>query len=354
MDLSYHEIYQNYKSPINFRFEMVKYALKNGIKPASRQFQTTVKTVKKWVKRYKRNLNSSSLKDKSKARKTQKNEITKHWKARIIQYANRAITNNKRLKAAYIKRDLKVPYSLNTVIKVLRTEGFWKRKKPKKTERKKDLRAIKSNLKAFEKIQIDIKYLDDIPEYFHDYIRYKLPRYQITARDVKTGALFVGWAREKTVTNTCLFLNYLLDHLEKQGVDLKQITVQTDNGKEFYAGFESLANSAFTKLVKARCKDHKLIPPGAKTWQSDVETSHNLIENEFYSVGYFEGENDVLKQLKTYVYWFNCKRFNAYKGGSPKDFLDDNFTPSVLKLDPIIADNRIFDLQNVNNFISST
>jgi len=36
-----------------------------------------------------------------------------------------------------------------------------------------------------EEIQLDIKYLNDISYY----TRHKLPRYQITARDVRTGVL---------------------------------------------------------------------------------------------------------------------------------------------------------------------
>ena len=31
---------------------MVDYALEHGMKPAAREFKTTVKTVKKWVKRF--------------------------------------------------------------------------------------------------------------------------------------------------------------------------------------------------------------------------------------------------------------------------------------------------------------
>ncbi|HOK39753.1 MAG TPA: hypothetical protein PLD27_01755 [bacterium] len=37
---------------------------------------------------------------------------------------------------------------------------------------------------------MDIKYLDDIPEFYKYYLKYKLPKYQITIRDVKTGTLF--------------------------------------------------------------------------------------------------------------------------------------------------------------------
>jgi len=44
-----------------------------------------------------------------------------------------------------------------------------------KKERKRDLREKKKAYKAFEKLQIDIKYLDDIPELYYEYKHYKLP-----------------------------------------------------------------------------------------------------------------------------------------------------------------------------------
>ncbi|GAH03189.1 unnamed protein product, partial [marine sediment metagenome] len=43
----------------------------------------------------------------------------------------------------------------------------------KKYERKRDLREIKKKLKPFEKIQIDVKYLDDIPEMYPECIVFK-------------------------------------------------------------------------------------------------------------------------------------------------------------------------------------
>ena len=43
----------------------------------------------------------------------------------------------------------------------------------KKYERKRDLREIKKKLKPFEKIQTDVKYLDDIPEMYPECIVFK-------------------------------------------------------------------------------------------------------------------------------------------------------------------------------------
>ena len=61
----------------------------------------------------------------------------------------------------------------------------------KKWKRKRDLRAIKAKMNPFEKIQVDVKYLDDMPEFYPFLIRHRLPRYEHTARDVMTGFTFI-------------------------------------------------------------------------------------------------------------------------------------------------------------------
>ena len=115
-------------------------------------------------------------------------------------------------------------------------------------------------LLAGNSIQIDVKELNDIPEMYREYIRHKLPTYQFTARCVRTGAMFLSYAKEKTVTNATVFLMRLAEHLHAHGVDLTQVTVQTDNGTEFTTPWNSLKDSAFTTVIKTRLyATHRLI-----------------------------------------------------------------------------------------------
>ena len=72
---------------------------------------------------------------------------------------------------------------------------------------------------------IDIKYLTDIPELAVG-IAHGLPRYQITARDVRTGMLWIAYAFERNSTVTALFVHRLLTHLEQCGVDVSKIMIQ--------------------------------------------------------------------------------------------------------------------------------
>jgi transposase len=337
---NYYELYKNSKDPIPFRITIVREAKKIGIKPAARKYKTSPKTVRKWVKRFDEE-KKPGLRDKSRRPKRSPNKIKPYWYYKIKDVCTRAEKNNKRINAAMIKRKHNIPYSKNTILKVMREVDFMPQKR-KKYQRKRDLREIKAKMKPFEKLQIDIKYLDDIPEMYGEYIVHRLPKYQITARDVRTGALFYAYALEKSSTNTTMFLLELASHLEKHGVILKEITIQTDNGTEFTTPWNSILDSAFTKVVEHIMKArHVRIPPGAKTWQSDVETSHRLIEDELYSCEIFSSKASFFRKAAEYQKLFNLSRNNSYKGAAPKELLHSttsHIDPEVLIFKPILID----------------
>ncbi|HID04120.1 MAG TPA: transposase, partial [Desulfobacterales bacterium] len=282
MQYSYYQLYRNSKDPVQYRVEIVKEAQKHGIKPTARAFRTTPKTVRKWVQRFEEE-KKPGLRDRSRKPKHSPKQMKRYWYYKVQDVCNQAQKMNKRITAVWIQRKHTVPYSTNTILKVMKKTGFMPQKR-RKYQRKRDLREIKRQMKAFEKVQVDIKYLDDIPEFYGAYTVFHLPRYQITARCVRTGALFFAYAMEKSSTNTTMFILRLADHLKRHSVQVSEITFQTDNGTEFTTPWNSLETSAFTnaieQVIQAR---HVLIPPGAKTWQSDVETSHRLIEDEFYA-----------------------------------------------------------------------
>lgn len=337
---SYYELYLNSKDPIKYRVEIVKEALQHGIKPTARKFKTTVKTVRKWVQRFKQD-KKAGLMDKSRKPKRSPNKIKPYWYFKIQQVCTEAHKNHKRITAVWIKRKYQVPYSTNTILKVMKQTGFMPKKR-KKHQRKRDLRAIKQQLKAFEKIQVDIKYLDDIPEFYRAYTAFRLPKYQITARCVRTGALFFTYAMEKSSTNTTMFILLLAEHLQRHGVSVADIVFQTDNGTEFTTPWNSLKRSPFTKAIEHIIQaQHRLIPPGAKTWQSDVETSHRLIEDEFYACESFYSQQDFMQKAAAYQRFFNTARFNSYKQGTPLQLitaLAPEINTDVLLFKPVVID----------------
>ncbi|MDR2401529.1 MAG: hypothetical protein LBD73_07765 [Deferribacteraceae bacterium] len=58
---------------------------------------------------------------------------------------------------------------------------------------------------------------------------------------------------------------------------------------------------------------HKTIPPKAHTWQADAETSHNLIEDGFYTIEAFNSTHYLQQKMVVYLLWFNFLRKNSYK-----------------------------------------
>ena len=120
-----------------------------------------------------------------------------------------------------------------------------------------------------------------------------------------------------------MFILSISEHLKAHGVDLKQSIIQTDNGTEFTTAWNYLENSSFHKVVKRVIGAvHRIIPPGEKTWQSDVKTSRMLIEDEFYGCVYFHARWDFRKTAAKYQRYFNHERMNSYKRGSPAQLLN--------------------------------
>lgn len=341
---NYNEMYLKGKDKIvGLRLAIVRRAKEFSIKTSAEYYKTTPKTVRKWCSRYDGNLNS--LEDQSKRPHNIRNKLKKEDIDRIETFCDKQKSNNKKIVGAYLIRDMDLPFSLPTVNKYIELLGF-KSEKQSRKKKKRNLSEIKKEMRSFEKIQVDIKYLDDIPEFYREYYLLKLPKYQITARCVKTGSLFIGYAREKTNLNTAIFIYNLISHLESFGLDITQTTIQTDNGTEF-RNFKSDKSTMFLDVLKFFESQYYHIPAGAKTWQSDVETSHRLIEDEFYAYKIFKSKKDFFKKALEYQTNFNLKRKNSYK---------NNETPAQILTEDIIhgriclTDEDLMDVNDLYNF----
>jgi hypothetical protein len=58
---------------------------------------------------------------------------------------------------------------------------------------------------------------------------------------------------------------------------------------------------------------HVRIPPAAHTFQSDVETVHRLVEDEFFDLESFHSRADFLAKAFTYQLYINLVRPNSHK-----------------------------------------
>ena len=150
----------------------------------------------------------------------------------------------------------------------------------------------------------------------------------------------------RSLSDARRFVGWLLEHLQSCGASLTGSRIQTDNGSEFIGSWQAQSDSAFTRCVQAAGLRHQTIPPGAHTWQADVETAHRLIEDEFYQVESFQGRSDFLIKAATYNLWFNVQRQNSYQGDrSPWDILharDPTLPPKIVAYPTLFLD-EFFD-----------
>jgi hypothetical protein len=121
----------------------------------------------------------------------------------------------------------------------------------------------------------------------------KLPRFQYTAREPVSGACFTGYADGLSKSYATFLAEQLSVHLAGQGVDLSCLTWQTDNGCEF---LENQEEQGLPAAVRALGSNPRYIPPKRYTWQSDVETVHRLVEDEFFDRESFKWPGRFLAQ----------------------------------------------------------
>ena len=87
---------------------------------------------------------------------------------------------------------------------------------------------------------------------------------------------------------------------------------------------------------------HNRIPPSATTYNSDVETFHRLVEDEFFDIEGFGSMDDFMSKIRTYNIFFNNFRTNSYKENkSPLQILKEiapEIDTKVTLLPPINLD----------------
>ena len=339
--ITYYQAIKGNPNAFDLKVRLVERALKSGIKPAAREFDCNIKTARKWLGRYRKE-GLAGLKDQSKRPKHSPNQTPPEEEAEIK--ALRA--SLKKVSPRRMRREFGIKRAEATIYRIIKSDPRLKLKSWKKHRKKNDLRAVKAKLKVFEKIQIDVKELRDIPNYFPYMLKEKLPKYQFTARDVKSGALFFAYSQTRDSANSAVFCAYLLEHLKRFGIKVRNITIQTDNGSEFVGNAKPGSFSSFHNLIEAVYRaTHVRIPPSAPTYNSDVETSHARIEEELYDVEEFENLWLTLCKALTYQVYFNLIRPNTYRQmKSPLKIIEEELgpiDPYLLVLQPIVLEQNV-------------
>jgi hypothetical protein len=337
------------------RLQMVQYAAEHGVKPAARKFGCQPRIARKWLARWRASNHARhSLLDRPRAPKTCPHKTPPAVEAQIVRERKRAPC----LGAGRLKEFCRIPASTGAIARVLRQNGLAQRRK-KKYHKKRDMRALKASWKPFERPQIDTKYLNDIPYYVEQMWRNPaLPRFQYTFRDPKTGGVFLGFATELSEAHACCFVAALGAHLKRHGFDPRQGAIfQTDNGSEFSGAERKRKNDrGFTHTVEnllgAR---HRFIPPGKKNHQADVETMHNMIEEELFNLEWFCDPDNFFDKSTWWQAWANTTRKNRYKGGrTPDEILLEacpNRDPGIWNLPALNLDALL--QQHINNICNN-
>ena len=282
---------------------VVAHARQHGIKAAARAYGCSRNTVRKWVRRH-QSRHLSTLRGHSRAPKSCPHKTSPEAEAEVIRLRQQTGYGAERLKRMY---DL--PCGQKAIQRIIRQRGLARSRK-KKHVTKLHLREVKKEWSLFQQICVDTKYLDDLPLYWTEMMRLKLPRFQYTARDVTSGLVFVAYADDLSKTYATIFSAIVSEHLRLCGVDLGTVEWQSDNGSEFKNCPEA---PGLPDLVRSLGSRHHYIPPGACTWQSDVETVHRLQEDEFFDRETFRDRSDFWRKITLYWHHFNLTRQNRGK-----------------------------------------
>jgi len=293
-----------------FRFDLrrrlVADARHIGIKPTARKWACSRNTVRLWLRRWRQH-GLGGLKELSHAPHSCPHKSSGKIEHTIARLRNRTGYGPRRL-----KMEFDLPLGHNAIARILRERGLTRKRKTKRLK-KNDLRQAKARLAAFERVQMDIKYLDDIAFYLPQMRSRGLPKYQYTIRDTRTGLLFLAFANHISKSHACACAARLLAHLKHCRLRLLDVTIQTDNGPEFDGQISATADRGFIHTVEQLGATHRFIPPGCPNANADVETSHQLIESEFYDRQRFNGPSDFLAKAWTYQCHFNLTRKNSYQ-----------------------------------------
>jgi transposase len=337
--LRYYDLMKDMATKFNLRLEIVCCAKEHGVSEASRRYQTTRKTVRKWLSRHK-TLGLDGLKDQKRTPKSIPHKMDKESEEKIIAARLRLHTFG----ARPLKDRLGIAYSHTAIHRVMKQADLVQKRKRRHRKRK-DLSELKKTYAFFEKSQIDTKDLSDILQYWLLMKRLGLPRYEYALRELSTGASFFAYADENTTTNASKFADYVVWHLKRKGIKTARIQWQSDNGSEYIGSVNKKTNrrSAFEKVLLRHEINHGRIPPRCSWLQGDVETFNRIVESEFFDIESFVSREDFLGKAYAYQLYFNTVRKNRYRDNkSPLEILRERFPEvdeDVLNLPPIHLDS---------------
>lgn len=329
-----------------FRLRMVRHAQEHGIRDAARVYGCERNTVRDWLRRYEAE-GVKGLEERSRAPHRIPHKTTVAEEQEIVGAREAApCMGPVRLKEYFSLRRGK-----NAIGRVLREHGLT-RPKRKRREKQADLRQVKAQYAALTHLQMDVKYLTDIPRYWAQMEALGLPRYEYTIRDTKSGAIFLGFAQQVSLTYASILIRRCLKHLELCGIEPNRVTVQTDRGSEFSGGRRKKNERGFVYMVEKVCGAEQVFtPPRWPNANADVEAVHRLIEEELFDLERYTDLEDFLRKATLYQHFFNFARTNSYRGRrTPWEIVAKDhpwIDPRALALPPVLLEAEFQRLEQV-------
>ncbi len=313
---SYYDRIKDSKNPEAIHCDLVEFFFANGenISLTARVFRTSRPTVIKWVKRYKAQ-GWKGLRDLPRRPHRCPHKIPHNHQQLIANLrTNHGRRPRTRIGQDKIKLLLKQRHGINmsssTINRILHELNLIQPRK-KKHQKKRQIARYRKHLQPLARWQLDVKYLNDIPHIYPQVIRRILPKYQYSIKDVLTTTTFICYAYQLSTFNSAKFIALCLDHFRRHGLDLSQITIQTDNGAEFIGSVFAKRDSLFTRVVEETfAAQHSTIPPATPRFNGSVENFHGRIEDEFYDLEDLPTLSDLLGKAFSYMLYFNLERPN--------------------------------------------
>jgi transposase len=216
----------------NHRLRLVQSARQRGIKPTARLFQTTIPTVRKWLRRYQQQ-GPRGLIELSRAPHRQPGKTRPEVEQPGVALRQQRFTFGARC----LIREFDLPLSHRALERIWRQHGLLKNGSANISANKTSPTS-KPPGASFSKSPPTPKDLDDIPRYWPQAQAFDLPAVEYTAREVRSGLLFWALAQRRSAAASSVFAARIQQHLERCGISLRDLVWQTDNGSEFIGGHD--------------------------------------------------------------------------------------------------------------------
>lgn len=344
----YYDRLRDSKDPESYRRSMIDFFLAHGenVSKTARTFRTSRPTVLKWVQRF-RKQGQRGLRDRSRRPHCCPHKTPPQHEELIAKLrTNDGKKPKTRIGQDKIKLLLKQRHQLDisssTINRVLHARKLI-RPRRRKYQKKREIALYRKLLKALGFWQVDVKYLNDIPSIYPLVLRRILPKYEYTIRDVVTGTTFICYAYQLSTLHSARFIALCLDHFHRYGLDLSQITVQSDNGPEFIGSITAKKDSLFTHVIESTFgARHRTIPPATPRFNGAVENFHGRVEDEFYDLENLLDTPDLLSKAFAYMLYFNLERPNLNLKKTPFQAVQQQThirDPNFMAFPPLVLDH---------------